>query len=75
MKILKKENVIKRNQVEHTKTERRVFGYVKHLFIVALYYGFQAEIKLFLVLDYCGGGELFFHLGKAGRFKEDRARF
>ena len=75
MKILKKENVIKRNQIEHTKTERRVLGYVKHPFIVSLYYAFQTETKLFLVLDYCGGGELFFHLGKAGRFKEERARF
>ena len=75
MKILKKENVIKRNQIEHTKTERRVLGYVKHPFIVSLYYAFQTETKLFLVLDYCGGGELFFHLGQAGRFKEDRARF
>jgi serine/threonine protein kinase len=26
-------------------------------------------------LDYCAGGELFFHLGKVGRFTEDRARF
>ncbi len=75
MKILKKENVIKRNQIEHTRTERRVLGFVRHPFIVSLYYAFQTETKLFLVLDYCGGGELFFHLGKAGRFKEDRARF
>jgi serine/threonine protein kinase len=27
------------------------------------------------VLDYCAGGELFFHLGKVGRFTEDRAKF
>jgi hypothetical protein len=27
------------------------------------------------VLDYCAGGELFFHLGREGRFSEDRARF
>ena len=26
-------------------------------------------------MDYCGGGELFFHLGKVGRFPEDRAKF
>ena len=56
MKILKKENVIKRNQIEHTKTERRVLGYVNHPFIVSLYFSFQTETKLFLVLDYCGGG-------------------
>lgn len=36
---------------------------------------FQTENKLFLVLDYCSGGELFFHLGKVGRFPEARAKF
>ena len=36
---------------------------------------FQTADKLFFVLDYCGGGELFFHLGKVGRFPEDRAKF
>ena len=30
---------------------------------------------MFFVLDYCGGGELFFHLGKVGRFPEERAKF
>eukprot|EP01032_Pedospumella_encystans_P031243 gene31243-35266_t len=36
---------------------------------------FQTSDKLFLVLDYCPGGELFFHLGKVGRFPEERACF
>lgn len=41
MKVLRKENVVKRKQVEHTKTERRVLGYTKHPFIVGLHYAFQ----------------------------------
>jgi RAC serine/threonine-protein kinase len=36
---------------------------------------FQSKDKLYFVLDYCPGGELFFHLGQLGRFSEDRARF
>ena len=36
---------------------------------------FQTSDKLFFVLDYCAGGELFFHLGKVGRFPEERAKF
>ena len=51
-----------RSQVEHTKTERNVLGYVKHPFIVGLNMAFQTRDKLFFVLDYCAGGELFFHL-------------
>mmetsp|Transcript_9799 Transcript_9799/g.21211 ORF Transcript_9799/g.21211 Transcript_9799/m.21211 type:complete len:656 (-) Transcript_9799:1629-3596(-) len=75
LKVLRKDNIIKRNQVEHTKTERSVLGYVKHPFIVGLNMAFQTKDKLFFVLDYCAGGELFFHLGKLGRFPEDRAKF
>lgn len=75
MKILRKENVIKRNQIEHTKTERNVLEAVVHPFIVNLHYAFQTPTKLFFVLEYCPGGELFFHLSRAGRFSEPRSRF
>ena len=34
----------------------------------------QTHTKLYLVMDYCNGGELFFHLKQAGRFAEPRAR-
>jgi len=74
LKVLKKDNIIKRNQVEHTRTERNVLGYVKHPFIVGLNMAFQSKNKLYFVLDYCAGGELFFHLGKLGKFPEPRAR-
>merc|ERR1719359_2259878 len=75
MKMLRKENVIKRNQVEHTKTERHVLEAVSHPFIVNLVYAFQTPKKLYFVLEYCQGGELFFHLSRAGRFSEQRCRF
>lgn len=75
LKVLRKDNVIKRNQVEHTRTERSVLGYVKHPFIVGMNMAFQSKDKLYFVLDYCPGGELFFHLGKVGKFPEPRARF
>jgi serine/threonine protein kinase len=75
LKVLRKDNIVKRNQVEHTKTERSVLGYVQHPFIVGMNMAFQSKDKLYFVLDYCAGGELFFHLGKEGRFPEPRARF
>mmetsp|Transcript_32028 Transcript_32028/g.47630 ORF Transcript_32028/g.47630 Transcript_32028/m.47630 type:complete len:704 (-) Transcript_32028:565-2676(-) len=75
LKVLRKDNIIKRNQVEHTKTERSVLGYVSHPFIVSMNMAFQSKDKLYFVLDYCAGGELFFHLGKLGKFPEPRARF
>jgi len=75
MKMLRKENIVKRNQVEHTKTERNVLEAVSHPFIVTLHYAFQTPKKLFFVLEFCPGGELFFHLSRTGRFTEGRCRF
>jgi len=75
MKMLRKENVVKRNQVEHTKAERNVLEAVSHPFIVTLHYAFQTPKKLYFVLEFCAGGELFFHLSRAGRFTEGRAKF
>jgi serine/threonine protein kinase len=75
LKVLRKDNIVKRNQVEHTKTERSVLGYVNHPFIVGMNMAFQSKHKLYFVLDYCAGGELFFHLGKLGKFPEHRACF
>ena len=75
MKVLKKANVVKRKQVEHTRTERRVLGGVNHPFIVHLHYAFQTDSKLYFVLDYCPGGELFFHLSRMKKMPEHMARF
>eukprot|EP00357_Protocruzia_adherens_P027917 CAMPEP_0115011738 /NCGR_PEP_ID=MMETSP0216-20121206/24250_1 /TAXON_ID=223996 /ORGANISM="Protocruzia adherens, Strain Boccale" /LENGTH=349 /DNA_ID=CAMNT_0002380521 /DNA_START=159 /DNA_END=1208 /DNA_ORIENTATION=- len=75
MKALKKSTLRKRNQIEHTKTERNIMEYIKHPFIVDLKYAFQTERKLFLVLEYCPGGELFYHLSEAERFTEARTKF
>jgi protein-serine/threonine kinase len=75
MKMLRKEHLISRNQVEHTKTERQVLESISHPFIVHLHYAFQTPKKLHLVLEYCPGGELFFHLSRAGRFSEERCKF
>jgi len=75
MKMLRKENVIKRNQQEHTKTERAVLEAVSHPFIVQLHFAFQTPKKLYMVMEFCPGGELFYHLSRTGRFSEGRAIF
>ena len=74
MKVLRKDKIIARNQVEHTKSEVNVLQNVHHPFMVALRYSFQTPEKLYLLLEYINGGELFFHLSQEGNFNEDRAR-
>lgn len=75
MKVLSKPNIIKRKQVEHTRTERRVLGSINHPFIVKLHYAFQSDSKLYFVLDYAAGGELFYHLSRMKKFNEQMTRF
>jgi serine/threonine protein kinase len=75
MKILKKQQLVARKQVQHTQTERKVLAQINHPFVVSLRYAFQTQTKLYMVLDYFTGGELFFHLKSGGCFPEERSRF
>jgi serum/glucocorticoid-regulated kinase 2 len=75
MKMLRKTYLLKRGQIERTRTERKVLAKVNHPFIMKLHFAFQNDEKLFLVLDYCAGGELFFHLSRHRRFSEKWTRF
>ncbi len=75
VKTLRKDRLVATAAVAHTVTERNVLTRLRHPFIVSLRYSFQTTERLFLVLDYASGGELFFHLSRVERFSEDRARF
>jgi len=74
MKVLRKEAIIAGNQVNHTKAERSILQIVKSPFIVNMHFAFQTEGKLYLILDYVRGGELFFQLKREGCFSVDRVR-
>lgn len=62
MKVLKKNLIQAEDQVNNTKTERKVLETVIHPFIVELRYAFQSAKNLYFITDYYNGGELFFHL-------------
>jgi serine/threonine protein kinase len=62
--------------VEQTKTERTILESVnRHPFVVKLYYAFQDHEKLYLILEYAQGGELFTHLAAERMFTEEVASF
>ncbi|KAG2383554.1 hypothetical protein C9374_004225 [Naegleria lovaniensis] len=75
MKVLRKDMIVKENMVSHTLAEKKILQSIDHPFIVALHYAFQTEEKLYLVLDYLPGGELFFHLREETKFDVERAKF
>lgn len=74
MKVLSKKKILGQNLVRYAKTERDVLSYTVHNFIVSLNYAFQTKTKLFLILDFCPGGDLGRLIQKEGKLTEDRAR-
>ncbi|KAI8629406.1 serine/threonine-protein kinase psk1 [Xylariaceae sp. FL1651] len=68
--------VVHKKLVEQTKTERQILESVnRHPFVVNLYYAFQDHEKLYLILEYGEGGELFTHLNTEKMFSESTAAF
>ena len=75
MKSLNKDDIIKKDQVEHTKTEKMILEHVNHPFLVGLAYAFQTSNKLYFIMQFMRGGELFQHLSNAKKFPEKQAKF
>eukprot|EP01061_Rhynchopus_euleeides_P041550 TRINITY_DN7266_c0_g1_i1.p1 TRINITY_DN7266_c0_g1~~TRINITY_DN7266_c0_g1_i1.p1 ORF type:complete len:484 (+),score=189.07 TRINITY_DN7266_c0_g1_i1:101-1453(+) len=75
MKSMYKEVILRENLVDHTNAEKNILGMINHPFIVNLHYAFQTADKLYLVLDFLSGGEVFYHLSQCGVFPEARAKF
>ena len=75
MKSIKKDVMIDQEQIENTLTEKKILQTINHPFICSLVFCFQTEDRVFFVLNYVKGGELFNHLRKQKRFSEERAKF
>lgn len=81
MKVLKKENIFARNDpkdLQHTIAERNVLALIntqEHPFILGLKYAFHTPAKLYYVLNFCNGGDLYYLLSRCKKFKEAQARF
>ncbi|KYO30193.1 hypothetical protein Y1Q_0022428 [Alligator mississippiensis] len=74
MKVLRKATLKVRDRVR-TKMERDILVEVNHPFIVKLHYAFQTEGKLYLILDFLRGGDLFTRLSKEVMFTEEDVKF
>lgn len=77
MKVISK-RLIKRkaSYVENVLAERNILTKIaNHPFIVTMHASFQTKEKLFIIMDFCAGGELFLKLGREGIFRERTAAF
>lgn len=75
LKTIRKAHIISRSEVAHTLAERSVLAQINNPFIVPLKFSFQSPEKLYFVLAFVNGGELFHHLQKERRFDVNRSRF
>lgn len=75
MKTLGKDILLEYEQVESTKLERDILLNIKHPFLCGMEYMFMTEEKIFFIMQFLRGGELFKHLRKDRQFTEERSKF
>lgn len=76
MKVLSKRLLVEQNEVKHTISERNVLlRTTTSPFVVNLQFSFQTADRLFLVMDYLPGGDLYTYLQRHRMLEEDHARF
>lgn len=72
MKSLKKDVLIDQDQIENTLLEKKILESLEHPFLVSLVFCFQTEERLYFIMQYMRGGELFQHLRKFRIFDEEK---
>ena len=71
MKCIRKDIVIDNEQYENIKLEKDILYTIEHPFIVSMDYVFQNEFRIYFLMKFIKGGELFRHLNKMKRFSEE----
>ena len=74
IKVIKKNGLSDDDAIEHVLVENRILQSLDHPFLVKLFYSFQTSDRLYFVMEYINGGELFYHITKERKFSEERTR-
>lgn len=75
MKILRKADMLEKEQVAHARAERDILAEAENPWVVKMYYSFQDGHYLYLVMEFLPGGDLMTMLMKKDTFTEDETRF
>ncbi|KAF8974538.1 kinase-like protein [Flammula alnicola] len=75
MKLLKKDEMLKKDQLAHVRAERDVLAESDSPWVVQLFYSFQDASHLYLIMEFLPGGDLMTMLIKYDTFSEDVTRF
>uniref|UniRef100_A0A4W3JWX9 Serine/threonine kinase 32A n=1 Tax=Callorhinchus milii TaxID=7868 RepID=A0A4W3JWX9_CALMI len=74
MKYMNKQKCVERNEVRNVFKELQIMQGLEHPFLVNLWYSFQDEEDMFMVVDLLLGGDLRYHLQQNVHFKEDAVK-
>ena len=74
MKSLKKDVLLDEDQVESTLLEKKILEKVDHPFLVGMVFCFQTEERIYFIMPFIRGGELFQHLKNEKIFNEEKVK-
>lgn len=75
MKCIRKDVILKNENMDSLKLEKEILYEMNHPFIVGMDYVFSDEVRIYFLMDFVEGGELFRHLVKVRRFSHHQAQF
>ncbi|XP_023519570.1 CBL-interacting serine/threonine-protein kinase 23-like isoform X2 [Cucurbita pepo subsp. pepo] len=74
IKILDKEKVLKHKMISQIKREIATMKLIRHPNVIRMFEVMASKTKIYIVLEFVTGGELFDKIVSRGRMKEDEAR-
>jgi len=75
MKVLRKKEMVEKEQIAHVKAERDILVEADHQWVVKMFFSFQDPLNLYLVMEFLPGGDLMTLLMKEDTLPEDVAQF
>merc|ERR1739848_925708 len=75
MKILRKADMVEKEQVAHVRAERDILVEADHQWVVKMYYSFQDPANLYLIVEFLPGGDMMTLLMKKDILSEEAAQF
>ncbi|KAI6201754.1 Non-specific serine/threonine protein kinase [Aphelenchoides besseyi] len=75
MKILRKSEMLAKEQTAHVRAERDILSEADCEWVVTMYFSFQDEINLYLVMEFLPGGDMMTLLIKRDTLTEEEACF
>jgi len=75
MKCIRKDVILENEQMENIQLEKDILYQIAHPFLVNMEFVFQNEFRIYFLMKFVKGGELFRHLVTVKRFPEDQAKF